>query len=121
MMSRTFSLLALCLALVAGCSQRASGPLPVAAPQNGIARIYPDFTGFAQIYAFKPVPDGAEPAGAMVLSSGTLYGTTCNGGAKNFGSIYKVSASGKESVLHSFAGAPDGKCPQGALVYSNGV
>ncbi|MGA8324559.1 MAG: choice-of-anchor tandem repeat GloVer-containing protein [Candidatus Cybelea sp.] len=35
--------------------------------------------------------------------NGTLYGTTAEGGAKHDGTVFAITASGKETVLHSFA------------------
>jgi uncharacterized repeat protein (TIGR03803 family) len=50
-------------------------------------------------------------------SAGNLYGTTSLGGANNFGTVFKISVDGTESVLHSFAGAPtDGAYPRAGLV-----
>src|SRR3954464_1588078 len=47
-------------------------------------------------------PDGSFPARSLAVgASGTLYGTTFNGGAKNKGIVYAVSGSAL-TVLHSF-------------------
>ena len=48
-------------------------------------------------------------------SAGNLYGTTQSGGASNYGTVFKVSKSGKETVLHSFDGE-DGANPLGRLL-----
>jgi uncharacterized repeat protein (TIGR03803 family) len=40
-------------------------------------------------------------------SDGTLYGTTNEGGTNKTGTVFKISASGAESVLYSF-GVPGG-------------
>jgi len=65
-----------------------------------------------------PSADGVYPEGGLVRdSAGNLYGTTSVGGASNFGIVFKVTATGKETVLHSFAGYPtDGANPYAGLV-----
>jgi uncharacterized repeat protein (TIGR03803 family) len=62
--------------------------------------------------------DGQNPYGGLVRdTSGNLYGMTYQGGALNLGTIFKVDASGTETLLHSFAGgAKDGALPLGGLV-----
>jgi uncharacterized repeat protein (TIGR03803 family) len=44
--------------------------------------------------------------------TGNLYGTTGGGGKSNLATIYEISKSGKESVLHSFKGIPDRQTSQ---------
>jgi uncharacterized repeat protein (TIGR03803 family) len=48
--------------------------------------------------------DGAYPTGNLTQdSSGHLYGTTAYGGASDYGTVFEVTPSGGESLLHSFA------------------
>jgi uncharacterized repeat protein (TIGR03803 family) len=71
------------------------------------------------LYSFGgSVTDGQSPyAGLVRDASGNLYGTTYNGGTFGVGTVFKVSETGKETVLHSFAGGPhDGKNPYGGLL-----
>jgi uncharacterized repeat protein (TIGR03803 family) len=58
--------------------------------------------------------DGCSPTGGLLLStSGDLYGTTEGCGAFGFGTVFKLSKNGTETVLHSFAGGTtDGQYPQ---------
>lgn len=50
--------------------------------------------------------DGAQPlSGLTPDSAGNFYGTTYFGGTLNLGVVYKVDASGKETVVHSFTDA----------------
>jgi uncharacterized repeat protein (TIGR03803 family) len=62
--------------------------------------------------------DGLYPQGVLIGSDGNLYGTTSGGGDADFGTVFKVEASGTESVLYSFTGIKyeDGEVPNGGLV-----
>jgi len=73
--------------------------------------------------------DGATPAGPLVLSGGTLYGTTSAGGAGGNGTVFSVSTNGNNfTTLYSFTALDpvagtnnDGAVPSGGLVLSNGI
>jgi uncharacterized repeat protein (TIGR03803 family) len=74
------------------------------------------------LHSFSGVPDGANPYGALIQDKkGNLYGTTDNGGSAacggsgGCGTVYEVSADGKEKILHSFMGGTDGANPYGSL------
>ncbi len=68
------------------------------------------------LYNFSGQTDGGNPQGALLLdSNGNLYGITQHGGAYQKGTVFEFSATGQESVLHSFAGAPDGAYPLAGL------
>jgi uncharacterized repeat protein (TIGR03803 family) len=67
--------------------------------------------------------DGENPEGGLVRGeAGNLYGTTIYGGQVGCGNglgcgmVFKLSASGKETVLHRFTGGKDGGWPAGSLV-----
>jgi uncharacterized repeat protein (TIGR03803 family) len=49
-------------------------------------------------------------------TAGNLYGTTIGGGASGHGTIFKLDASGKETVLYSFAGGTDAAAPDADLL-----
>jgi uncharacterized repeat protein (TIGR03803 family) len=69
------------------------------------------------LHAFSGGADGGLPVGSLIRdSSGNLYGTTQIGGAFGFGTIFKVDASGAETVLYSFAGQPDAQDPEAGLI-----
>jgi uncharacterized repeat protein (TIGR03803 family) len=71
------------------------------------------------LYTFKgwKKGDGAAPFASLILdSSGNLYGTTYAGGAYGFGTIFKLTPTGQETVLYSFIGLPDAGNPVGRLV-----
>src|ERR1700722_8913987 len=64
--------------------------------------------------------DGAYPFGGLVRDAeGDLYGTTPNGGVvggtctvtNGCGTVFKVSAAGKFTLLHAFTGGADGAAP----------
>ena len=60
--------------------------------------------------------DGEYPlAGVIVDAKGNVYGTTETGGSSNVGTVYRVSESGKFTLLHSFDGT-DGKYVYSGLV-----
>jgi len=74
------------------------------------------------LYSFPGPADGSVPyAGVTADSAGNLYGTTFNGGPANAGVVYKLDATGHETLLHTFTGEPDGgnpsagvtRCPNG--------
>jgi len=72
------------------------------------------------IYRFTGGADGAFPLYSNVIfdSLGNLYGTTYEGGANNFGTVFELSPSGSgwtESVLYSFPSYTVG-CPLNGLV-----
>lgn len=74
---------------------------------SGVETILHNFTGGS---------DGANPVGILIRDkSGNLYGTTTNGGASGAGSVFKITATGTESVLYSFTGKTDGSDPEAGL------
>ncbi|MGH9500743.1 MAG: choice-of-anchor tandem repeat GloVer-containing protein [Terriglobales bacterium] len=82
------------------------------------ALLKPAFSqSFSVLYQFTGGADGLQPlSGLLVDSNGNVYGTTGGGGSANLGTVFRVSPTGKETVLHSFTGAPDGAYPQSGLV-----
>ena len=79
------------------------------------------------LYAFQgPPKDGRSPFGALLLYKGAFYGTTRAGGLTGgscgtsdygCGTVFRLTMTHKEKVLHAFAGGTsDGANPFGALV-----
>jgi uncharacterized repeat protein (TIGR03803 family) len=61
-------------------------------------------------------PDGKFPLAGLLLSGSVAYGTTSQGGASGFGTVYKIDTTGKLTTLYSFKGGTDGAGPAGTLV-----
>lgn len=63
---------------------------------------------FATLFTFNGA-DGNAPDGPLVQGlDGNFYGATQGGGANNQGTIFKVTASGVETVLYSFPAGSNG-------------
>lgn len=66
--------------------------------------------------------DGAYPSCPLIQGSdGNFYGTTFSGGSQTYGVIFKITATGKFTVLHNFNGATDGARPDAGLVQATGI
>jgi uncharacterized repeat protein (TIGR03803 family) len=79
------------------------------------------------IYSFGAAPDANYPAGGLVYHSGALYGASisggngpCNNGNQGCGAIFKVTTSGKETILYNFLGGSDGRYPYELVGDSSG-
>jgi uncharacterized repeat protein (TIGR03803 family) len=90
---------------------------------------------FTTLHSFAPLDslaatntDGAFPSGGLVLSNGTLYGTTIAGGTGGKGVVFSISTNGLIfNVLHSFSATDpvtktnwDGASPCAVLALSGG-
>jgi len=82
---------------------------------------------FTTLYNFPGGTNGANPAAGLLLSGGTLYGTTCNGGSGGSGTVFKVNTDGSGfTVLKNFspflnsmvASNSDGGYPEAVMVLS---
>jgi len=56
----------------------------------------------------------------MIDVGGTLYGTTIYGGAFQQGTVFSITTSGVEKVLHSFGSGNDGAFPVASLINVGG-
>ncbi len=87
-----------------------------------IFRIGTDGGGYRILHSFGgAAEDGAIPNESSLASSGTaLYGTTREGGAHNFGTIFRIDTDGGGyQILYSFKGSSgDGAKPAGSLSLS---
>jgi len=93
-------------------------------PQGGgLSNLY-SFNGaiynaITQTYA---PADGANPVGALVLSSNTLYGTTAFGGSNNYGTVFSIETNGANyTVQYNFTGGGNGGDPEAGLLLIGNV
>jgi uncharacterized repeat protein (TIGR03803 family) len=64
------------------------------------------------IHKFTATPDGFFPESLLVEdAAGNLYGTAYLGGTNGLGAVFKIDATGSETVLYSFTGGSDGCFP----------
>lgn len=89
----------------------------------GMIFSYSASKGYKQLYSFQGNgQDGTFPAGAFVNVSGTLYGTTYEGGTSTncsggCGTVFSYDpAAGKEVPLYSFENGTDGSNPLDTLI-----
>lgn len=72
------------------------------------------------LHAFCTQPhctDGFHPvAGVTQAADGNLYGTTADGGENDDGTVFKITAEGQYTILHSFNFSVDGAYPFGPLI-----
>jgi len=75
-------------------------------PKSNLTVLY-NFTGSA-----------TEPMVGIMDSAGNIYGTSSGGGVAGVGTVFKVDATGHETVLYSFKGSAngDGAKPNAGLV-----
>jgi uncharacterized repeat protein (TIGR03803 family) len=67
-------------------------------------------------YSFDGGADGAYPNGGLVRDAeGNLYGTANQGGAYNYGTIFKITTLAQFTVLYSFPGGVSGANPYADL------
>jgi len=68
------------------------------------------------LHTFTGSPDGSYPLASLLRdANGNLYGTTFEGGTDNFGTVFKVSKGGDESVSFSF-NTSDGAFPNQPVI-----
>jgi uncharacterized repeat protein (TIGR03803 family) len=119
----------------AGLTMNASGNMYAvgffAAPPAAVSELTPNgINGLwyeTYLHIFPNFPkDGSNPEGTPALDqAGKVYGTTTAGGAKGFGTVYKLSP-GKwkdrypgwtEKILYSFKSGKDGNGPWAGIVF----
>jgi uncharacterized repeat protein (TIGR03803 family) len=90
-------------------------------PPWGCGTVYKlDSTGILTLlHAFKYATGWNAADGLIADPNGSIYGAAVQGGANNFGAIFKMSTDGKYKVLHAFASA-DGTDPFGLILDKQG-
>lgn len=79
-------------------------------------------SGYEVLHSFgSHLGDGRRSYAPLIDVNGTLYGTTYRGGAHGIGTVFSITATGKERTLHSFAFGSDGAGPQAGLIDVNGA
>jgi uncharacterized repeat protein (TIGR03803 family) len=122
-------------ALLAGCGGSqppigASGTMPQASAL--VARAAS--TNYKVVYSFGGSPDGGGPRASLIDVGGVLYGTTAGGAPysgktanlcgvlyRYCGTVFSMTRSGSEKVLHDFGGSPDGGAPLAGLIDVGGT
>jgi uncharacterized repeat protein (TIGR03803 family) len=105
-------------ALLAACG--GSQPSIFAPPEQHA--VMPGTARDTVLYSFAGGSDGAYPEAAPILINDELYGTTATSGNgvcnshQGCGTVYKLSASGHEQVLHLFRGGKDGEGPASGVI-----
>jgi uncharacterized repeat protein (TIGR03803 family) len=98
--------------------------------QGSVFAVRTDGLAFSNLHNFTLGPfnsrgvmtniDGANPSSTLVLSGGTLYGTTQNGGQQGGGTVFALGIDGAHFVnLHSLNLLPDGASPVAGVVMVN--
>jgi uncharacterized repeat protein (TIGR03803 family) len=71
---------------------------------------------FSLFHRFSGGEAGTSPAGGVIRDrQGNFYGVTQQGGSFNYGTVFMLGLTGRETVLHSFNGQ-DGLWPSAALI-----
>jgi uncharacterized repeat protein (TIGR03803 family) len=78
------------------------------------------------LHSFGKRADGSDPVAGLIEVNGTLYGTTSEGGTHGCGSVdcgtvFSITTSGRENVLHSFGEPTDGRYPFAGLIDLSGT
>ncbi|MFZ0033079.1 MAG: choice-of-anchor tandem repeat GloVer-containing protein [Candidatus Cybelea sp.] len=90
----------------------------------GLGMVFGITTGGKEkvLHSFGPGNDGENPGSGLIDVKGRLYGTTPYGGTHNgSGTLFSVTTSGKERVLHNFGKGADGSFPYGSLIDVGGT
>src|SRR5216683_1501666 len=96
--------------------------LGVGAAQTPVAHEFnpPTVPAFTSLVSFNQT-NGAYPGGSTLVqgTDGNFYGTTSEGGANNYGTVFKVTPAGVLTTIYSFcsqSNCADGSYPSGGLI-----
>ncbi len=85
---------------------------------GAVFRLAPDGT-VSTLYSFHGGADGYGPSGLTLGKDGNFYGTTAYGGNPpylGYGTVFKLTPEGTETVLYAFKGGADGNAPLAGVV-----
>jgi uncharacterized repeat protein (TIGR03803 family) len=115
-----FAFLIFAVSILVGCS---GSQLPISGAPQGLAlqqsRVDAAYDILHEFGVSKG--DGTNPAADLINVRRTLYGTTSLGGVYGLGTLFSITKSGKETVLHSFGASGDGAEPVAKLLNLNGL
>ena len=102
---------------------------PGVVPQTQALAVRTDNSNYKTVYSFSGGSDGANPEAGLIDVGGTLYGTTFAGGSyscayyrtSGCGTVFSVTPSGTEQVLHGFGAHRDGSNPRAGLIDVGGT
>jgi uncharacterized repeat protein (TIGR03803 family) len=106
---------------------------PAQGPSTGLSPLRMSLQRFGQenlhgdgpyniLHSFSKVTgDGSNPDADLINVKGTLYGTTFVGGSYGSGTVFSITKSGVETILHSFGAPGDGINPAARLLNVNGT
>ena len=93
---------------------------------HGLGTVFSIGTSGAEqvLHSFAGGSDGASPLAGLIDVHGTLYGTTTGlPGSSGDGTVFSISTTGTEHVLHNFGSSStyDGLFPFAGLISVNGT
>jgi uncharacterized repeat protein (TIGR03803 family) len=108
------------VALLAGCGGL-QPPLNLS-PQRSVQHQLSTAKAYNILHSFgNSAGDGTHPEADLINVNGTLYGTTFTGGSYRYGTVFSITPSGEETVLHNFGAPNDGANPTARLLNVNGT
>jgi uncharacterized repeat protein (TIGR03803 family) len=118
------------VAMLAGCGG-SQFPIGATGAMSQVA-VRPNSTNYKVVHSFGAAPDGNYPAATLIDVGGTFYGTTVGGGSyicylgsssyrTGCGTVFSITRSGVEKVLHNFGSGSDGVRPSSGLIDVGGT
>jgi uncharacterized repeat protein (TIGR03803 family) len=115
------SIVAVTLSLaITGCAAAQNRDVPLMPNDRTIAHRATSSYQYETVFSFQGF-NGSDPDGALLYYKGKLYGTTESGGYYSQGTVFSVTTSGQQTVLHNFGQPGDGTKPEAGLAVMNGV
>jgi len=113
-------------ALFAGCRGSQAPMSAGVIPQASAIASRTNSMNYKVVHSFVGAPDGQNPYAGLIDVGGTLYGTTYSGGeyhryGRSFGTVFSITPSGTERVLHNFGAGSDGISPHASLIDVSGT